>query len=123
MKTLVKVLLLTFTWQNVSYAGGVETCEPTIIYKDRIVEVEKEVYFLNQVKVEKNVTKKNRLSLLLSNGPSNDVSTTTGPLSTTLAHEDDNAAGILYQRDLKRFVLGGYMDTNENVGISLGVNW
>lgn len=123
MKKALLILTLLLLGNVVVHAGGVETCEPTIIYRDKIVEVEKEVYFHSETEKRVNVTRKNRLSLLLGNGPSNDVSVSRTPVSASITHEDDNFAGLLYQRDFNRFTLGGFGDTNKSVGVSIGVNW
>lgn len=119
-----KVLcILTILLGNVVvHAGGNELCEPTIVYKERIVYVDKIVEVPEEIIFVKNA-KKNRLSLLLLNGPSDNVSLTTTPTSATIRHGAKNAVGAQFMRDLGRFNVLIQGDSNSNVGIGLGVNF
>lgn len=121
MKKLLCILILLIN--VVVHAGADESCSPSVIYKDRIVEKEKPVYFHSETVKKVDITRKNRLSLLLLNGPSNDVSVNTNTTGTTIRHKDKNAAGLQYMRDLGRFNLLIQGDSNKSVGLGLGVNW
>jgi len=127
MKTLLKYSLITFLLLNVTnaFAGANEdSCEPRIIYVDRIVEVEKEVYFFHEKTVKVDVTKKNRVSVLAGYGPTDNIGYTI--LSPTVVEvQDENRAslGVQYMRDLGRFNVLIQTNTNKSSAIGLGINF
>ena len=104
-------------------AGGPEVCEPQIKIVEKIVYVEKIQEIPIEIEIPRDITRKNRLSLLVLNGPSNSVSVDATPTSTTIKHEDKNALGGQYMRDLGRFNVLIQGDTNRNVGLGVGINW
>jgi hypothetical protein len=113
------LLLLLFT--NQIYAGGQDLCEPQIIYKERIVYVKQYVDY--PIEITKDVTKKNRLSLLVGNGPSNNVNTAVVPSLVTVQHTDENLIGLSYTRDIDNLVLGVFGLSNQTIGLSLGISY
>ena len=106
---------------NICFAGGDGCPEPTVVYKERIVYVDRiqEV----PIEIQKDVTKKNRLSLMLADGPSDKVSLTTTSTSATIKHESDTLLGVQYQRDFNRLTLGVFGLSNDTVGVSVGVSY
>ena len=84
-----------------------------IVYRDRIVEKE----------VVKYKTRKNRLFLLVGNGPSDSLSTSNTVNGVQVESGDENFVGLGYLRDLGRFNLGLQYQSNENVAVSFGLNW
>lgn len=110
---MIKILILAI---SLAYADGNtedNKCEAQIvtkiIYKDRVVDRP----------VEKEVTRKNRLFLLLGNGPSDSL--TLG--GTTAISGDENFVGLGYMRDIGRLNLGVQVDSSESVSGTIGINW
>lgn len=123
LKRLLIIILIGLNSSLVYAGGGIPECEPQIKIVEKIVYVEKIQEIPIEIEIPRDITRKNRLSLLVLNGPSNSVSVDVTPTSTTIKHEDKNALGVMYQRDFKRLSLGTFTDTNKNIGVSLGINW
>jgi len=119
---IIKSLLLVLLTVR-AYAGGQDLCEPQIVYKERIVYVKQYVDYPIEVSVPRDVTKKNRLSLLVGNGPSNNVNTSVFPSLVTVQHTDENLIGLSYTRDIDNLVLGVFGLSNQTIGVSLGVSY
>lgn len=120
MKKILCILTLLLG-NVVVHAGGPDYCEPVVIIQEKIVYVDR----VQEVPIEISVPdkKKNRLSVLVLNGPDNNVSLTSTPTSATINHDDENAIGLLYQRDLGPLTLGVFGTSKDDVGVSLGINW
>jgi len=119
----MKILAILLFTVN-AFAGAEESCEPRIVYVERTVEVEKEVYFHTETKVKVDVTRKNRLSLLAGIGPTDTLKySVVSPSSVQVENDIDPIVGLMYQRDIKRATLGGFVNSNESLGITLGFNW
>lgn len=123
LKSLLIIILIGLNSSLVYAGGGIPECEPQIKVVEKIVYVEKISEIPIEIEIPRDVTRKNRLSLLVLNGPSNSVSVDTTPTSTTIKHEDKNALGGQYSRDLGRFNILIQGDTNRNVGLGVGINW
>lgn len=115
------ILLITFLGLNATHAGGDELCEPVVVYKEKIVYVDKVVEVPKEIIFKP--ANKNRLSLLVLNGPDNNVSTSTTPGNVTVKHKPEMAAGASFTRDVGRLTLGVFGTTQQSGGLSIGVNW
>jgi hypothetical protein len=119
-----KLILSILLFSTQSFAGGIETCEPTVIYKDRIKEVEKEVYFFTETIKRVDVTRKNRLSLLGGTGPSSDLDIEQFGITTQVRRPSETLVGLSYSRDVgKRLVFSAIILNNDTALIGLGVSW
>lgn len=123
MKNVLCILTILLT-SFVANAGGQDLCEPQLVYKEKVVYVKEYVDYPIEIEVQRNVTKKNRLSVLVGNGPSNALKYTVVDTDTAIVtHEDANIGGLLYQRDISNLTLGVMGLSNKSVGVTLGVNW
>lgn len=104
-------------------AGGPEYCEPVI--KKEIQYVQQEpIYVPIEIEVRKDVTRKNRLSLLIGQGPSENVNVRIiSPLTTQIVRPDKDLFGVLYSRDYKRLVFTGMILNNDSALVGIGINW
>ena len=123
LKSLLIIILIGLNSSLVYAGGGIPECEPQIKIVEKIVYVEKIQEIPIEIEIPRDITRKNRLSLLVLNGPSNSVSVDVTPTSTTIKHEDKNALGGQFMRDLGRFNVLIQGDTNRNVGLGVGINW
>jgi len=120
MKTILGILLFTVN----AFAGANESCEPRIVYIERTVEIEKEVYFHTETKVKVDITRKNRLSLLGGYGPTDNLKyQVLSPSSVQVENVNRANLGLMYQKDLGKLTVGVFGLTNETMGLSLGLNW
>lgn len=124
---LLKIILVTGMPLSVTYAGGVEYCEPQTIIKKEVKVVEKIVeipyYIVSKAKV-----RKNRISLLGGIGPDNGLSTSTSVINNGLSAQvmldRTPLIGVQYQRLVTERVSVGILGLSNETGmVSVGWEW
>lgn len=123
-KALLIFSLITFLSLNVTYAGGgIPECEPTV--KREIQYLPSEITYIPiEIPVKFEVTRKNRLSLLIGSGPSENLNINiVNPITTQLTRPNKQLWGAQYQRDYKRLTFGVMYINNDSVLGSVGINW